>query len=347
MIRVAISGCGSITKFRHAPEYNENPNVEIAGFYDYVAERAELFASIYGGKAYKTYEELVNDCDVDAVSICTANRFHTEQSVIALNKNKHVLCEKPMSQSVEEAREIVAAVKTSGKLFMVGHNQRLAPAHIKAKEIIKSGALGKILTFKTCFGHAGPESWGVVKDASTWFFNPSLTSMGSLGDLGVHKIDLMRWLLNDEFSEVYAQAVTLDKKGPDGNLINIDDNVICTLKTMNGAIGTLTTSWTYYGDEDNSTQLYGTKGILKIYSNPDFPLELTTADGSKVFYKVGKIATNDDQVKSGIIDLFVDCLLQERKPPINEIDGLRSIEIVDAIQKSAREGQTIKIPFAL
>lgn len=343
MIRVAISGCGSITKFRHAPEYNENPNVEIVGFYDYVIERAEEFASTYGGKVYHSFEELVEDQDVDAVSICTANRFHTEQSVQALKNNKHVLCEKPMSQTVEEAQEIVEAVKSSGKLFMVGHNQRLAPAHQKAKEIIESGAIGKILTFKTCFGHAGPESWGVVKDASTWFFNPSMTSMGSLGDLGVHKIDLMRWLLNDEFSEVYAQSVTLDKKNPEGNYIDIDDNVIATLKTNSGAIGTLTTSWTYYGEEDNSTQFYGTKGILKIYTNPDFPLELTTADGSKVYYKVGKIATNDDQVKSGIIDLFVDCLLSNKKPPINEIDGLRSIEIVDAIQMSASKRHTIEI----
>ena len=91
--------------------------------------------------------------------------------------------------------------------------------------------------------------------------------MGVLADLGIHKLDLIQFLLHRKVVEITCKLETLDKTGPDGNPINVDDNAFCILKMDNGIIGTLTASWTYYGEEQNSTTLYGTDGIMKIYDH--------------------------------------------------------------------------------
>lgn len=343
MVNVAIAGCGSITRQRHAPEYSQNMDCKITGFYDFVPSRSQELVDQYGGKVYQTFEELLADDLVDAVSICTANAFHVPMSIQALQAGKHVLCEKPMANTAEEAEAVLTAVKTSGKYFMIGHNQRLAPAHVQAEQLLRQGEIGKVLTFQTCFGHAGPENWGIVKGNTTWFFDKKMTFFGCLGDLGVHKIDLIRFLLKDEFQDVSAFAETLDKKNSSGEPIDVDDNVICLLRTKSNVIGTLTASWTHYGEEDNSTTLYGTEGIMKIYQSAEVPLEIIKKDQSRVQYQSGRIATNTEQVKSWVIDLFVDSIEKNQNPPISGEDGVHSILVVDAILKSVKSRNVVVI----
>ncbi|WDU82368.1 Gfo/Idh/MocA family protein [Caloramator sp. Dgby_cultured_2] len=211
-IKVAIIGCGSIAEFRHAPEYYENPNVVIAGFYDKHYERAEKLAKKFGGKVYLNLEEIMKDETINAISDCTSNETHVLVSTEALNHGKHVLCEKPIATTLEDAEKILNAVEKSNKIFMVDYNQRLADAHKKAKEILKTGELGKVLTFSTTFGHKGPEYWSATKGNSTWFFKKNRSVLGVAADLGIHKIDLLRYILDDEFDEVFAFEAVLDKK---------------------------------------------------------------------------------------------------------------------------------------
>ncbi len=109
-----------------------------------------------------------------------------------------------------------------------------------------------------------------------------------------------------QYEETTAKVTTLDKKDSNGNLIGVDDNAICIYKMKSGIIGTMTASWTYYGEEDNSTIIYGTEGMLKIYYDPKYCIELICKDGGKVFYDIDQIQTNDNQTKSGIIDAFVE-----------------------------------------
>ena len=138
MIKIGIIGCGKITEVRHAPEYAENPNCELVAFFDVVKERAEAMAKQYGAKAYGSIEELLKS-DVDAVSVCVANRYHAETAIKALRAGKHVLCEKPMATTPEDCEAMVQAARESGRFLMIGQNQRLAKAHVKAREIIQSG----------------------------------------------------------------------------------------------------------------------------------------------------------------------------------------------------------------
>jgi predicted dehydrogenase len=343
MVNVGIAGCGSITRFRHAPEYASNSNASIAGFYNPTIKRAEEMVKLYGGKVYETYAEMLQDSSVDAISVCSSNIHHASMTVAALRAGKHVLCEKPMAISIEEASLMVEAARRSGKKLMVGHNQRFAAAHVKAKEILSSGELGGVLTFRTTFSHKGPEFWSADKSINSWFFKKEEAFIGVLGDLGTHKIDLLRWLTEDEIIEVSAYMSTLDKRDSEGKFVEVEDNVISIMKTKNGIMGTLTFSWTNYGEEDNSTILYCTNGVMKIYDNPEFALEVIKRNGDKVYYNVGEIQTNTKQIKSGVIDAFVESIVKDVKPEISGEEALEAMKVIAACIESSETGKSVRL----
>ena len=226
---------------------------------------------------------------------------------------------------------------------MIDQNQRLAGAHRKARELIRAGAIGKPLTFRTAFRHGGPETWSVDPGKNTWFFDKSKAAMGAMADLGIHKTDLIQYLLGETVVETTAQVTTLDKRGADGQLIGVDDNAICIYRMSGGAVGTMTASWTFYGAEDNSTVLYGTKGILRIYDDPAYSLKLITADGEKVLYELEAIQTNDNQTKSGVIDCFMDCLVNNTPPAISGESVLTAMRAVFASLESSAEGRAVAV----
>lgn len=343
MVKVGIIGCGSITKFRHAPEYAANCNSEIGGFFDPVTDRAVELVKQFGGKAYPSYEAMLADKEIDAVSVCTSNKYHAPVTIEALKAGKHVLCEKPMAVTVDECAEMVETAKKNGKYLMIGHHQRLVPAHIKAKEILNTGELGKILCFRTIFATNGPENWSVDKSTQSWFFKKSDTFMGVMGDLGIHRADLMRWLINDEIVEVSANLATLDKKDEQGNPVEVDDNALCILKFKSGIIGTLTAGWTNYGDMENGTVIYCAEGVLKINDNPEFPVMVIKKNGEKLYYKTGRIPTIDGRVNSRIIDLFIKSIVEGIQPEISGVEGMTAMKIVFACIESAQRGTVVAV----
>ena len=343
MINIGIIGCGKIAQVRHIPEYAENPDAKLAAFFSPNRARAQEQADKYGGKVYDTAEALLADPDIDAVSICAANYAHAELSIQALNAGKHVLCEKPMATTLADCEAMVECAKKNGKFLMIGHNQRLAKAHMEAKRLIDAGLIGDIITFRTSFGHGGPETWAIMPGKDTWFFDKSKAAMGVMADLGVHKTDLIQYLTGQRVVRTTARLVTLDKRGEDGELIGVDDNAVCIYEMSGGAFGTMTASWTYYGAEDNSTVLYGTKGIMRIYDDPAHSIVVKLADGQEQVYDVEQIQTNDNQTKSGVIDLWVDCLKNNRAPEISGESALYAMRAVFASIESSQTGKTVEI----
>ena len=264
-VKVGVIGCGSIAKYRHFPEYHTHPDVDISSVCDVVIERAQAVAQTYGVKAYTDYMDLLNDKQINAVSICVPNVFHAPMAIAALQAGKHVLCEKPMATTLEEAERMNETANASGKILMIGHNQRLVPSHQKAKEMISQGKLGKIYSFRTSFGHSGPEGWS-VDGKDSWFFKKSEAGIGAMADLGVHKADLLRFLLGEEIIEVAGFVETSAKKET-----NVDDTAVCILRTESGIIGTLAASWSYV-KEDNSTIIYGEKAVIRLEDDPTYSL---------------------------------------------------------------------------
>ena len=342
-IKVGIIGCGSITEKRHAPEYKDNPNVEIVAFYDINRKRAELMAEMFGGKVVDDYMDILNNPEIDAISDCTPNDMHCTVSTKAMECGKHVLCEKPMAKTLEQAEKIVKTQKETGKIFMMDHNQRFTEAHKKVKKIISDGSLGKVISFRTTFGHGGPESWTESKSKNNWFFKKDRSEYGVVGDLGVHKLDLIRYLVGDEFVSVTGMGGVIHKTFENGEPIEVYDNAIGIFKMKNGAIGTGIFSWTYYGQEDNSTIIYLEKGIIRIYDDPKYQIKIIEADGKVSEYEVEAMQTNDNQTKTGVIDAFVDTIINNEKSLVGAEDGLISIKVVDALMRAIREKREIEI----
>ncbi|MCA1033987.1 MULTISPECIES: Gfo/Idh/MocA family protein [Bacillus] len=339
-IKIGVIGCGSIAKHRHLPEYHLNGRAEIMAVCDIVEERAMDMAALYHAEAYTSYEDLLENPEIDAVSVCTPNYLHAPISIAALKAGKHVLCEKPMAVSVEEAESMIEAARKYGKKLMIGHNQRFVPSHQKARAFIASGEAGKVYSFRTAFGHGGPEGWS-ADGKDSWFFRKSEAFIGAMGDLGVHKTDLIRYLLGEEITQAGAFVEASSKENSD-----VDDTAVCILKTESGVIGTLAASWSYVSKEDNSTIIYAENAILRLEDDPVNSLVIQYKNGETLKYELGGIQTNEEgkQTQSHVISTFIDSIAEDKEPPVSGEEGLKSLRVVLAALESGQSGKIVRLP---
>ncbi|MCA0970498.1 Gfo/Idh/MocA family oxidoreductase [Halobacillus litoralis] len=336
-LNVAVIGCGSIARKRHLPEYHSNSQVNIVAVCDVVEERAKEMAEVYGALPFTNYMDAINLAEVDAVSVCLPNYLHASVTIESLDAKKHVLCEKPMAISIEEAEAMNQAAERNEKKLMIAHNQRFVSSHQKAKQLLDSGELGKVYSFRTTFGHGGPENWS-IDGSSSWFFNKEAAFVGAMGDLGVHKADLIRYLIG-EVSEVGAFVETAAKSNT-----TVDDNAVCILKMDSGVVGTLTASWSY-STNDNSTVIYCEKGTLQLENDPDYSLKVEYRNGDRVHHKLDKIQTNDDKapVTTHTIDHFVESVLNDQTPLISGEEGLKSLQVILSALEANETKQIVEL----
>ena len=344
-LKIAIVGCGKIASLRHAPEYALNPRCEIVGFYDVDRTRAASLCDYFGGKVFSSMNEVIAS-DVDAVSVCTANIHHAQNTIQLLKSGKHVLCEKPMAVTASECEEMVLEAEKNGKRLLIGLNQRFSGAHTAARELIVKGTIGKVLSFHTAFSHPGPEIWTGMKN--TWFFDKNIAVFGAMADLGVHKVDLIHYLLGEHVSSVMAEMRTIDKRLPSGEKITVDDNSLCILETPSGAIGQMHVSWTNYGAEDNSTVIYGTEGVIKLYTDPDHSMIVELRDGTIRKENPGHQMTNEEQLagkiqSTGVIDEFIGAILDNRPSRLDASESIHAMRVLFAAAQSSESGKRVHI----
>ncbi|MGE7602785.1 Gfo/Idh/MocA family protein [Peribacillus sp. NPDC097675] len=337
-VNVGVIGCGSIAQNRHFPEYQAHGETNIIAVCDIAKDRADAAAQRYDAQAYTDYIELLKNKDIDVVSVCTPNYLHAPITIAALEAGKHVLCEKPMATSLKDAEKMNEAAAKSGKILMIGHNQRFVPSHQKAKKLIESGEIGKVYSFRTAFGHSGPETWS-VDGRNSWFFKKDQAVIGAMGDLGVHKADLLRYVLGEEFVEVGAFVETSAKEQAD-----VDDCAACILRTGSGIIGTLTASWSY-AKEDNATVIYAEKGVLRLEDDPKYSLIMHHLDGKTENFELGGIQTNESggQHDSGVISHFIKCVVNNEVPLVTGIEGLHSLKVILGAMESSESRQIVRL----
>ncbi|WP_382921083.1 Gfo/Idh/MocA family protein, partial [Streptomyces sp. NPDC057062] len=189
------------------------------------------------------------------------------------------------------------------------------------------------------FGHGGPERWS-ADGSNSWFFNKEEAFIGAMGDLGVHKTDLLRYLLNEEIVEVAAFVDTVAKKET-----TVDDNAVCILKTETGIMGTLAASWSYVSSEDNSTIIYGENAILRLEDHPEYSLVVQYKNGEVVKYELGKIQSNEDggQNNTHVIENFINSIIDNSEVPINGDEGMKSLNVILAALESSKTGKVEKV----
>lgn len=338
-VRIGIIGCGAIAERLHVPEYAASPDAELVAFCDVLKGKAQAVASTFAPDAqvFSDYKELLKKADVEGVSVCLPNHLHGPVTIAALKAGCNVLVEKPMATSMAEARRMLDAADKAGKLLAVNQSQRLFPAHVKAKEVMDSGIMGKVLHVTAMFGHGGPEYWS---PSGKWFFNKKEARFGAMADLGVHKADLVRYLTGKEVGSIGAFYERLEKKRA-----SVEDNFVAALKFTDGTVGTLAASWTVKGAEANYTILYCTNGTLSVCAYPGRPLVANLVNPEcEIDFDVPPPPDNDNGGWGlDIGGRFCRAIKGEEAPYCSGLEGMKSLEVILAAERSALTGRTIKI----
>jgi UDP-N-acetylglucosamine 3-dehydrogenase len=336
--RAGVIGCGQVAKMVHVPDYAYVPEAEVVAFCDIVPSKAKALAERWapGAKVYNDYKKMLKEETLDGVTVALPNYLHAPVTVDALNAGCHVIVEKPMATSSKEAQQMIDAAKRNNKLLMVDQSQRRFPPHIKAKEVLDSGIMGKVLHVTAMFGHSGPENWS---PAGKWFFRKKEARFGAMADLGVHKADLIRFLTGKEVAEVSAFYGCLEKKNTD-----VEDNFVSCLKFDDGTLGTLAASWTVKGMEANYTILHCTKGSLRVAELPGQPLVAHLVNPEcQITFETPPVVTNVQEGTWGldISGAFVRAALGMETPFCTGEEGKKSLEVILAAEKAADTGKTV------
>jgi predicted dehydrogenase len=338
-LSVVVIGCGAIAQRRHLPEYHHRTDVEIVAVVDPNAARAKEQAGKFGvPNVFADYKAALK-LGPDLVSVCSPNAFHAEQTIAALKAGAHVLVEKPMAVSMPQARAMVKTARAARRQLMVGQNQRMAASHVRGRQIYESGLLGKCLGFRATFAHGGPENWS-VDGLKCHFFKKDQAVLGAMADLGVHKLDLLRYLLGEDFVTAAGFYGRLDK----GSRCEVEDAAFAALTTAGGAMGSLHASWMYKSGCDNSTVLYCQKGTLRLEDDRQYSVIVEMHNGERQFISTkASGTTKDNQSGSGVIDAFVNAVRSGRPVPITGEDAARSLAAVLACIESADTGRIVKV----
>jgi len=315
-LRLGIIGTGSMAN-SHATHYAAAKGVELTACCDIVTERAAEFADRFGIKRYYTnYQEMLDNEQLDGVSVVTVDALHAKASTAALARGVGVLCEKPLAATVKEAEAMAAAARASGRPAMVNFSKRNSSALQQAHRLIEYGKIGRIMHVEASYLQSWlvDDYWGDWRADHRWLWRLSVNhgSMGVLGDLGCHIFDMAQFLCGD-FNDVYCILKTFEKGAPGipGNYdLKANDSFSATVSFASGAVGSIHSSrWATGHKNREYICVYGEKGAIKVdfeVSDSILFLHGKDADGEWVKNECKPTPTNYARflksLKSGVHD---------------------------------------------
>ncbi|MGG3306904.1 Gfo/Idh/MocA family oxidoreductase [Paenibacillus lautus] len=344
-INIGVIGTGSISAM-HLQSYQKHANANLLAVCDLNEERAQRAAEQYGAtKVYTDYNELLADPEIDAVSICTWNNTHAEISIAALNAGKHVLVEKPLCRTVEEALQVQEAVKSSGKLLQVGFVRRYDPNAQMLREFADKGEFGEIYFAKA-------SSVRRLGNPGGWFSDIERSGGGPLIDIGVHVIDLC-WYMMGRPKPVSVSANTYRKLGNRSNVRNlsfykaadydaekntVEDMANAMIRFENGASILVDVSFTLHAKENlQSVKLYGDKGGFEI--DPEVVIVTEKHDTIiNIQPQTDSTGFAFDAAFQSEVDHFISSIENGTSPLSPVEDGVEIMKILCGIYESAEKG---------
>ncbi|MBA3767243.1 MAG: Gfo/Idh/MocA family oxidoreductase, partial [Acidobacteria bacterium] len=311
--------------------------------------RARALAPSAQTPIFDNYEQMLTSDSVDAVIASTPPQFHEEVTIAALEAGKHVLCEKPLSNSVEGCRRMLDAARRTGKTLATGFNQRYFPAIQFVKRTLDSGLIGELDHIRAFAGHTGLSEF-----KAPWMYDKKVMGGGALMDIGIHIIDLTAYLLGG-VEEVFGIA-----SGDVWKLDRVEDNGLALLLSPQKKRAILQATWTEWKGYRFHIKAYGQKGMVRAYYAPmmNMVIYLDKPGGRRRrkfnFYPMNIVEEKRHGWQSTVVKTFQQELtdfvkLCEGKPGIiaDGFSGFRAVEIVDAIYRSTEEKQMIRLtsPF--
>ncbi|WP_154826421.1 Gfo/Idh/MocA family protein [Clostridium butyricum] len=365
-LQVAVIGCGGIANQKHFPALtSQKDKCEIVAFCDIVKERAEQAAIKYGvegSKVYTDYNELLQDKDIDVVHVCTPNVAHCPITVAAFERGKHVMCEKPMAVTTEDAQKMMDAWKKSGKKFTIGYQNRFRTDAQALKRSCEEGKLGDIYFAKAhALRRRAVPTWGVFPDKSK-------QGGGPLIDIGTHALDITLWCM-DNYKPATITGSVFEKLGhlpeaAEGNMFGpwdpeayeVEDSAFGYIKMENGATIFLESSWALNikDSREAATTLCGTKAGAEMIGG------MSQQGYDLVFNETtGGVLTEEHISDTGAIAFFegstggtpevkeckqwLEAIIEDKEPLVKPEQAFVVTEILDTIYKSSEQGKEIKL----
>lgn len=309
-MRAGVIGIGAMGQ-HHVRIYSEMEDVELVGISDISESRVNELSGQYGVKGYTDHKQLLEQ-DLDVVSIVVPTTLHKPIGFDAINAGVNILMEKPIADTLENARELTDAAKSAGIKLMVGHIERFNPAVMKLKEIIESDILGKIVSIST--RRVGP-------------YNPRIRDVGVILDIGVHDIDVISYLYGKKVNEVYAIA------GAD--IHSLEDHAAIMLRFDHEFSGLVETNWLTPHKVRKLTAI-GLKGVAYL-DYIDQTVELH--DGNWI--RKAKIEKEEPLKRE--LEYFIDAVSNGKEPQPSGDDGIHALKVAMAAIESYNKAQVIEI----
>jgi predicted dehydrogenase len=334
MKNVAIIGAGLQAR-RRVPAIKEEPGFQLVEVVDRIEDRARSFANQFGGRASAEWRPVVKHPSVDVVLVLTYPDSHAEIAIAAMEAGKDVLCEKPLTRTEKEAREVIEVVKRTGRILKCGFNHRHHPAILQAHQLFGSGDIGKPAFGRGRYGIAGRQ--GIEKE---WRSDPKIVSGGQLMEQGIHLVDLFRWFLGDFRRVTGLMSTTHWPIQP------LEDNGFVVMQNHSGVVVSIHSSLTQwinlfefeiYGDKGSLTvqglgSSYGVEKLIVNHFDPIGPFSHQTFE-----YRSGDTSWKSEWQE------FVQAVANRREPIGTALDGLRAMEIVNAAYSASKTGQTVTL----
>jgi len=330
-LRWGVIGFGSFADVAMGQAIANTPGHTLAAISGRDRMRVDRFAKKYGvGRSYISSSDLVSTPDLDAVYVATPNNVHCEHTILAAEHGLYVLCEKPMAVSLEEARHMTEACAANGVKLMIGNMMRFNPCHRWAKHIIREGVLGSITEAKATF------EYHLSEKGSPWRLDPEVGGGGAIMDVGVHCIDLLRYLLDAEVTRVGAFVDTGSYPFP----ADISSTVMLMFES--GAVGTVSVSF-INKHPLNRIEIRGTEGSLvsegTLWRDSTGRVSVETSRSKQTYESSVKVPD-----PYGLqIEHFAGCIKNDTDPLISGSEGFKDLAVCLAAYK-AYETESIVNP---
>ena len=343
-VKVAILGAGFITDIHMESYHRFVPEAEVVAVYARKKEKAKAFAEKYQLPQYfDDLDAAIKDSGCDVVDICLPNYLHAEATLKAAKAGKHVIIEKPLALTLEEADEMIAACKSAGVKLMYAEELCFAPKYERVRMLVEEGAVGEVYMLKQGEKHSGPHS--------DWFYDIKYAGGGVLMDMGCHAFGWFRWMLkNNKARSVYATMSTVLHKGRTKG----EDNSVVIVEFENGVTAVAENSWAKHGGMDDRSEVYGTGGVVYAdlfmgnaaisYSKSGYGYAMEKAD-TTVGWSFTVFEEVFNQGYPHELRHFIECIKENKDPLVTGEDGRAVLEIIHAAYASAAEGKKIMLPF--
>jgi myo-inositol 2-dehydrogenase/D-chiro-inositol 1-dehydrogenase len=343
MTKIGIIGCGFVGDI-HAAAFQMVPGAEVLAVAARSPGRATHFAKERGiANAFEDYRQLLAMKEIDLVTLAVPNDLHCEMALAAAKAGKHIVCEKPLCRTLEEADRMIDACRAAGVLLMYAEELCFAPKYVRAKKLVDEGALGKAFLVKQSEEHFGPHE--------PWFWDINRSGGGVLLDMGCHSIEYARWV----FGKPAVKSVTATMGTyVHGDKTRGEDHAFCLVEYDGGRMGHAENSWAKTGGVDDRCEIYGSDGFtradllrgsaLLTYSEPGYGYAVEKAATTKgytftMFEEIWNYGFPQE------MQHFVRCALGKESPIETGEDGREVLKIIYAAYESAGLGKRIDWPY--